>query len=526
MLLLSALVSLATLSTRAVAAATVNTRIQWVDCANNVPVPIQQAYNLTGQSWKGSHLPVLPKTLKCGRINVPMDYEKPISANNTISIGFAMYRPNGAKELLNFNPGGPGVEVASYAWNIALNNTVPSYFAGLLNQDFLGMDVRGTHQSTPINCSQELVRALPVAIPKNSSAFEHYQTLIRGVAESCVELSSPAGILGHLGTQEVVQDWNTLRAALGYEKMNYIGVSYGTYGGSELVARFPERVNHVVLDAITPHGIPTRDAAVNQITAINRLLLRADAYCMYDSACPFHSQGKGAVPSAFASVVELVQNGTFPGLTPAEAKFMLYYYLNATPDFPLFNVVLAQALAGDGTLLKPIPDIMSAIAAALPIFCVDEDVSEGWDEFEQVIDEVAKVDNASFGYAQSWQIKTMCSAWPIRGRERKDLKINSPILFLTSDYDLNTPTEWATRQWENAPNSSLVVRHGDGHGTFDLPGQPAWILETAFSKNGKQPAPTESRLVSVYGPGSQRPPIADPYQGPIGPDAGDHSSIE
>lgn len=31
------------------------------------------------------------------------------------------------------------------------------------------------------------------------------------------------------------------------------------------------------------------------IKASNRLLLRADAYCLYDETCPFHSQGKGAV---------------------------------------------------------------------------------------------------------------------------------------------------------------------------------------------------------------------------------------
>ena len=39
-------------------------RIQWIDCASNVPVPLQN----TG-------LPsTLPSTLHCGRLDVPMDY--------------------------------------------------------------------------------------------------------------------------------------------------------------------------------------------------------------------------------------------------------------------------------------------------------------------------------------------------------------------------------------------------------------------------------------------------------------------
>jgi hypothetical protein len=78
---------------------TVNTSIQWLDCAQNVPVYVQQMYNVT--TWEGPDLPPLPDTLACGRLNVPLDYSKPISVNNTISIGFAMNRPAGAKELFN-----------------------------------------------------------------------------------------------------------------------------------------------------------------------------------------------------------------------------------------------------------------------------------------------------------------------------------------------------------------------------------------------------------------------------------------
>lgn len=34
----------------------------------------------------------------------------------------------------------------------------------------------------------------------------------------------------------------------------------------------------------------------NDIKAVNRLLLRADAFCLSNSTCPFHDQGRGAVP--------------------------------------------------------------------------------------------------------------------------------------------------------------------------------------------------------------------------------------
>lgn len=67
--------------------------IQWVDCASNVPSTLTDA-NVT--------LPAsLPSTLACGRLDVPMDYSQPISDNNTITLGFSMYRPENPQALLN-----------------------------------------------------------------------------------------------------------------------------------------------------------------------------------------------------------------------------------------------------------------------------------------------------------------------------------------------------------------------------------------------------------------------------------------
>ena len=65
--------------------------IQWVDCASNVPSPLQ-----------GTQLPAeLPSTLHCGRLDVPLDYTQPIGENNTITLGFSMYRPKHPRGLIN-----------------------------------------------------------------------------------------------------------------------------------------------------------------------------------------------------------------------------------------------------------------------------------------------------------------------------------------------------------------------------------------------------------------------------------------
>lgn len=68
--------------------------VQWVDCSLNVPQPLQLALNIT--TWdtdSNPDLPPLPSSLKCGRIDVPMDYTQAFDDNNKIIVGFAVYRP-------------------------------------------------------------------------------------------------------------------------------------------------------------------------------------------------------------------------------------------------------------------------------------------------------------------------------------------------------------------------------------------------------------------------------------------------
>ena len=60
-----------------------------------------------------------------------------------------------------------------------------------------------------------------------------------------------------------------VRAALGYDKINLWGGSYGTRAAQEYLRRYPDRVRSVVLDGVAPPAMkstldvwPTREAAL------------------------------------------------------------------------------------------------------------------------------------------------------------------------------------------------------------------------------------------------------------------------
>ena len=61
--------------------------------------------------------------------------------------------------------------------------------------------------------------------PASEVEFAAYQAAANTYAQSCIDLSVPKGIVAHVGTAETVQDWNSLRDALGYEKLHFLSWS-------------------------------------------------------------------------------------------------------------------------------------------------------------------------------------------------------------------------------------------------------------------------------------------------------------
>jgi hypothetical protein len=61
--------------------------------------------------------------------------------------------------------------------------------------------------------------------PTNQSEFDTFRAASATMIESFVNLSSPTGIVQFTGTREVVQDYESIRKALGYDKISFLGAS-------------------------------------------------------------------------------------------------------------------------------------------------------------------------------------------------------------------------------------------------------------------------------------------------------------
>ncbi|KAJ7221374.1 hypothetical protein GGX14DRAFT_694688 [Mycena pura] len=231
-------------------------------------------------------------------------------------------------------------------------------------------------------------------------------------------------------------------------------------------------------------------------------------------------------------------------VTATDLRLGASVLFRADPDFPLFNAALGEALGGDASKFAYVPagDIRETVV--VPLLCSDlKSEDKSFAAFQALSANSNASDPAQMVYSQIWQFVLMCDAWPFDAPEPATLPTDLPLMWVTSDFDLkcarafaspsrskradSLPTELTTFAFAQAPNSTLVIRHGDDHTSIDLPNVASHALEIDFLRTGVFPAAQDGAQVTVVPPGGTRAraPL-DPYAVPLGIVAGDASTIE
>ena len=182
---------------------------------------------------------------ECGTLTVPLDRADPSGA--TIDLAVARHRSAGKASQrigsLVFNPGGPGgsgLESLPTIWRV-----LPA--AAKARFDLVTWDPRGMGASTPLQDCATISMPLPATGTVDWLSVYADMRMDRAAANArCV--AKNATLVAHMGTMEVVNDLDALRAAVGDAKLTYWGMSYGTRIGYSYALRYPEKVRAIVLD--------------------------------------------------------------------------------------------------------------------------------------------------------------------------------------------------------------------------------------------------------------------------------------
>ncbi|OKI01468.1 protease [Streptomyces sp. CB02923] len=198
--------------------------------------------------------PPAPDRVECATVRVPLDHTRP--DGDHIPIAVSRVRASGTpaerRGALLVNPGGPGGSGLPYA--VTKRAKLPA--AVRRAYDVIGFDPRGTGHSAPADCGPMgglfdgpgTGSAPRDPVPRDHPGERAYLDSQRRLAADCAAGTGAA--LPRLSTSETARDMDDVRAALGERRISYLGVSYGTYLGAAYAARFPHRVDKLVLDSV------------------------------------------------------------------------------------------------------------------------------------------------------------------------------------------------------------------------------------------------------------------------------------
>ncbi|MFI7675780.1 alpha/beta hydrolase [Actinophytocola sp. NPDC049390] len=278
----------------------------------------------------------------CATIEVPLDWADP--DGEKVHIGLAR-RP--AKDRANrigsllMDPGGPGGSgVGAVKSGDLFTDAVNARF------DQVGFDPRGIANSSQLLCDADLARRSEEAKhPTSSAEFDHLASVNRALHDSCRANSD--GLAEHVDNLATVRDMDAIRAALGEEKLTYVGYSYGSLMGQQYAEMFPDRIRALVMDGNMDHSMRTAwDFMRSETAPVERGFTEFARWCDTTPACALYGEDTAAV---YADLKEKARAGT---LTDPDGQPIDFYDLASSA----FGVMQPSSWDGLATYFADLRD--------------------------------------------------------------------------------------------------------------------------------------------------------------------------
>lgn len=408
-------------------------------------------------------VPGLDETVLCGRYSVFEDRRAKVGRKIDLEI---VVLPATGPEALD-DPilelaGGPGDEVVSKASGIA------QHYAGMRTQRAIVLiDVRGTGRSQPLTC--------PYQLQESVSGLGLIKAFLPtdGIADCARALAAQGIDPRHYTTPNIVDDLHEVLGAMGVEKVNLIGASYGTRAAQVFTRRHPEMVRTVALFAPVP--IDARIPATFARDAQEALVDTFEA-CAKEPACAKAFPDLGASLTRLLARVEqqpievevarpsggTIQMTLDRAIVVQTLRYMLYLPF-AARDLPM---AIDRGGAGDLTVLARWSSVFGEMMGHLPdglylsVTC-PEDVAR-----IQETDVEGASAGTFLGDYRLVQQQRGCALWPhgtLPAGYHDPLVNDAPTLIVVGERDPVTPVRWARQVASGLSGSRLLVVPDGGH---------------------------------------------------------------
>ncbi|MFI6934188.1 alpha/beta hydrolase [Streptomyces sp. NPDC050287] len=427
----------------------------------------------------------LEKPIQCGYVTVPLDYAKPYGKQIKIAVD-RIGNTGTQKErqgALVYNPGGPGGSGMRFPRRVTTK--APLWTKAAKAYDFVGFDPRGVGHSAPISCMdpQEFVKAPKMdPVPDSEADKRAQRKLAREYAEGCYERSGE--MLPHMTTPNTARDLDVIRAALGEKKLNYLGVSYGTYLGAVYGTLFPGHVRRMIVDSVVN---PSRkniwyEANLGQDVAFEGRWKDWENWVAANDATFHLGDTRAEVQAEWLELRATAKKSPIGGVVgPAELLAFFqgapYYDSSWVPVATVFS----KYVAGDTQALvdAAAPDMSDTAgnissengnAVYTAVECTDAKWPTSWNKWDR--DNTRLHQKYPFlTWSNAW-MNLPCATWPVKQQTPVNVKTGKGlpgVLIVQSERDAATPYPGGVELHKRFKGSRLITEKDAGsHGVTSL----------------------------------------------------------
>jgi pimeloyl-ACP methyl ester carboxylesterase len=425
-----------------------------------------------------------------GYLEVLENREEPNSGTVQIPVYiFKSRSDNPKKDPIIYTVGGPGSTTMPTAQYM-------NYYKYLDDRDFILMEQRGNYYAKPHLDCPEWSQAI---YESNQPSFDAstYAALFEQAAKSCKERLEKKGIdLNEYNTNEIALDINDLVNVLEIDKYNLLTISYSTKIAQVLMRDYPEKIRSVVMDSPLPLEVNYDEESVQNLLESIRMLL---SDCENDKKC--NSTYPNLKNRFFEYLKEKTENPLMVEVeNPKTGKSETFYLKGedlitvftsaSTGSVPNVPFEIHKLLNNDLTSVKDKlkylfqePGIGAGLGMRLSVWCAEENPFNSISKIENETNKYPEVKGLSPAVFDN----NICKIWGVKKvSEIENIAVKSdiPVLFISGEYDNETPVKWAKSMTVNFTNSHHLIFKGWKHTpTTNWSNQCAMISANEFFNN-------------------------------------------
>lgn len=483
--------------------------LKWGDC--HAPTAAEGGGQVPGKDWQ------------CAVLEVPLDYAKP--EGETIELALIRAKARDKKKRLGslvFNFGGPGGSGIT-----TLPGAASEYAALRDRYDLVSFDPRGVGRSAPVICEDDKQLDAYYAADSTPATPEEEKVFLGNIEtyqKACEKNSGK--VLPHVGTENAARDLDRIRQALGDDKLNYFGISYGTELGGVYAHLFPKNVGRAVFDAVVDPTKNSEQGALGQAKGFQLALDNFAQDCVNrGDACRIQGSTPKEIEANIIKLQKELAAEPIAGigdrkLTETAATNGIAQSLYSRELWPLLEQGLDEADGGQGQLLLALSDSLNGRdqqgrysnigAANTAINCADSKDRYTLAQTKAKLPEF-RAASPVFGDFLGWAMMS-CTDWPVPGAwNTPDVSAPgaAPILVIGNTGDPATPYEGARKMVERlGPGVGVELTYkGQGHGAYNSGDKCVQQAVNSYLLDGKVPG---ANTVCTASPASPSPTPPSP----------------